>query len=1119
MANEPIHEMVRRAAERWADHTAVEAADHRLTYRQLVDRAGELAASLRRHGAAPGSLVAIVGDRVGDVIAAMLGTLEAGCAFVPLDFGFPIATLPAVIAEVEPRFWLVGAEHADAVAELRRTLAFDVTVLPLGARDGGGDSSDGGGSSDGRDGSRDTAPAGPAAVPPRDPEGLCYVYFTSGSTGRPKGIAGRLKAIDHFIRWEIEALGIGPGTRVSQFTSPAFDAFLRDAFVPLAAGGTVCVPGGREVLLDGRRLAEWIDEQRVELIHCTPSLFRSLLAQDLAARRFPALRHVLLAGEPLLPSDVRRWHDAFGDRIELINLYGPSETTMVKLFHRVRPEDGSAQFVPIGQPMQGARAIVVDDKGQVCRPNKVGEIYIRTPYRALGYLNQPRLTSEVFIQNPFSDRPDDIVYKTGDLGRVREDGNFEILGRRDQQVKVRGVRIEVAPIEDLLRDHPAVAEAAVVARDDVQGNKFLCAYVVAKGTLEAGRLDEYLRGRLPAAMVPSLFVEMEALPRTLSGKVNRQGLPDPGGLPRGEHVAPRTAVEETLCGIFSELLAMPRIGIRDSFFALGGHSLSATLLLSRMRSQLGVEIPLREIFRRPTVEEIAAAVARAQAAREDAAAGLLEETAEPPIVPVPREGPLPLSFAQQRLWFIDQLAPGSPLYNIPVALRVAGPLAAGVLARCLAEIVRRHESLRTVFALRDGMPEQRVLPATPAGRDVLPVVSLAALPPSRREAQARLLAGEEGARPFDLSRGPLLRGVLLRLAAEDQVVSLTVHHIASDGWSMSILVREVVALYAALAVGRPSPLGELPVQYADFAVWQRRRFPAPALEALSAYWLRRLAGAPPLLRLAADRPRPARQSHRGARLEASLPAGLGRRIATLADLEGCTSFMTLLGAFAVLLHHGSGQEDLVVGAPFGARHWPEIEGLIGFFVNALPLRIDLSGDPTFRQLLAGIRQTVVEALRHQHLPFDTLVEKLHPQRDLGANPLFQVTFNLIEGDLAQPPSVAGLEVADFPLAGESTQFDLSLTVSRRGQNLAATFLYSTDLFDALTVAWMGEDFRQVLEEVTAAPETPLRRLGQSLAAAAARRRSDLAGEVERAHRESFGLRRRQAVTVLEEGLG
>ena len=614
MAHDPIHRIIRRTAASRGDQLAVDAADHRLTYRELIDRVDALAATLTAQGAAPGALVAILADRIGEVIASMLATLEVGGAFVPLDTGFPIATLPAVIAEVAPRVWLAGPEHAGTAAEIVRAQGLATTVLALDEI--GAPGSQGG---------------GPVATPtPVDPDAHCYVYFTSGSTGRPKGIAGRLKAIDHFVRWEIETFELGPDTRVSQLTSPAFDAFLRDAFVPLAVGGTVCVPPGRDVLLDGRRLADWIEQQGLSLVHCTPSLFRSLLAADLGGRRFPALRHVLLAGEALLPSDVRRWHAVFGERIELVNLYGPSETTMVKFFYRVRPEDGSAQFVPIGQPMAGARAVVVDDKGQVCRTNKVGEIYIRTPYRTLGYLHQSELTRQVFIQNPWSDLPDDIVYKTGDLGRVREDGNFEYIGRRDQQVKVRGVRIETGPIEDLLRDHPQVAEAVVVAREDTQGNKFLCAYVVGmegQKELETSSLGAYLRGRLPEAMVPSVFVPMEALPRTLSGKVNRQGLPDPGSLLRREHVAPRTLVEEELCAIFAELLAVPRMSIRDSFFELGGHSLSATLMLSRIRARLGVEVPLRQVFQTPTVEEIALAVTRLQVEQEDAAemAALLAE--------------------------------------------------------------------------------------------------------------------------------------------------------------------------------------------------------------------------------------------------------------------------------------------------------------------------------------------------------------------------------------------------------------------------------------------------------------------------------------------------------------
>ncbi|HSF38616.1 MAG TPA: non-ribosomal peptide synthetase [Thermoanaerobaculia bacterium] len=610
----PVQEMFRQAAERFGERPAIEWEGHQVSYRQLESQAARLAESLREAGAERGSLVAILANRTADVIASMLAVLDTGCAFVPIDLQFPAATLPSVVAEAHPRLWLASEGQVETLESLLREYGFHATVLPI---------------AEGWVRSREESLRLALPAEPIDPDAISYVYFTSGSTGRPKGIAGRLQAIDHFIRWEVETFGVGEGTRVSQLTSPAFDAFLRDAFTPLVAGGTVCVPAGRESILDGSRLADWIERQSVELLHCTPSLFRLILGQELTPESFPALRWVLLAGEPLLPSDVRRWHDLFAERIRLVNLYGPSETTMVKLFHLVRPEDGQARTVPIGRPMPGARATVVDEKGKPCPPGKLGEIYIRTPYRSLGYLNRPDLTSESFVQNPFSDRPDDIVYKTGDLGRLQEDGTLEFVGRRDTQVKVRGVRVEIAPIEDLLRAHQSVADAAVVDRLDTQGNKFLCAYVVPRGELDPAVLAAALRGELPDSAVPSAFVTLEALPRTLSGKVDRRALPNPGqaGQTGRESVAPRTPVEETLCGIFSVLLGIPQVGIRDNFFELGGHSLLATLLLSRIRSAFGVEVPLREVFRTPTAEGLALTVVRLRVEQEseDEMTSLLRE--------------------------------------------------------------------------------------------------------------------------------------------------------------------------------------------------------------------------------------------------------------------------------------------------------------------------------------------------------------------------------------------------------------------------------------------------------------------------------------------------------------
>jgi len=460
---------------------------------------------------------------------------------------------------------------------------------------------------------------------------MCYVYFTSGSTGRPKGIAGRLKAIDHFIRWEIETLGLQAGVRVSQFTNPSFDAYLRDMFVPLCAGGTVCVPLDFGNVLDGPQLVKWIDDSRINLIHCVPSLFRALIHEDLHPEHFPSLQHVLLSGEPLLPADVKRWMSIFGDRIRLVNLYGPSETTMIKFFHFVTAADQDRRAIPIGKPMTGAKAIVVDEQGKACPVGTVGEIYIRTPYRSLGYFKQPELTSEVFIPNPFGNKPDDIVYKTGDLGRVLEDGSFEFMGRKDRQVKIRGIRVELSEIEDLLLGHEAVKDVVVVDREDTSGNKYLCAYVVMSGEVMQGALRDYLAEHVPGYLVPSAFVTLETLPRTATGKVDRSALPAVGQEVKRAFIAPSTETEQTLADIWVQVLGVERISVDDSFFELGGHSLLATQVTSRIRLIFHIEISLRAMFESPTLRGLAAKIDQARAASDEEAekiAGLLDSLEE-----------------------------------------------------------------------------------------------------------------------------------------------------------------------------------------------------------------------------------------------------------------------------------------------------------------------------------------------------------------------------------------------------------------------------------------------------------------------------------------------------------
>ncbi len=613
-----VHELFSETAERFGERIAVERLSERVSYRELEENSNRLANFLVSAGATRGTTVAILAEDPVRVITAVIGILKAGAVFVPLDSRSPLKRLQAMAAEVNPAWFVVESKFYARLDEIAAGLTSKARVICVdgykvvnesrGKLDFVGDYS----------AYRNTERPQVTS----QPDDMCYVYFTSGSTARPKGIAGRLKAIDHFIRWEIKTFGVDEQARVSQLTGPAFDAFLRDVFVPLCAGGTVCVPDQRETILDARKLIEWLDRSRISLVHCVPSVFRAIVSQELNPAALSSLKYILMAGEALLPADVEKWMAVYGERVQLVNLYGPSETTMVKFCYFVKPADRQQRFISIGKPMEGARALVVDEKGEICPPGVVGEIYIRTPFRTLGYYKRPELTAEVFIQNPFSEIPDDLIYKTGDLARILEDGNFEFLGRKDSQVKIRGVRVELTEIENLLRGHPAVNNVAVVDRDDATGNKFLCAYLVLSEDVEPHALREYLSQSLPEYMLPTSFVRMPALPLNANGKIDRRALlafSQASAQQGKQFVAPRTPVEEALAGIWRQVLGVERVGVYDNFFESGGHSLLATQLFSRIRAELGIEAPLRTLFASPTIAQLALALIHMQAAREDEA--------------------------------------------------------------------------------------------------------------------------------------------------------------------------------------------------------------------------------------------------------------------------------------------------------------------------------------------------------------------------------------------------------------------------------------------------------------------------------------------------------------------
>ncbi|HEV7517758.1 MAG TPA: amino acid adenylation domain-containing protein, partial [Thermoanaerobaculia bacterium] len=765
---------------------------------------------------------------------------------------------------------------------------------------------------------------------------------------------------------------------------------------------------------------------------------------------------------------------AAGSPFLLVNHYGPTECSVVSTVQRVMSGAGGAP--PIGRPISSMRLSVVGRSGELVPASVAGELYAGGAGLARGYLGRPDLTAERFVPDPLaavageSIEPGARAYRTGDLVRWLADGSLEFLGRIDRQTKIRGFRIEPGEIEAVLTQHPEVVQSAVLVREDRPGDRRLTAYVVPRGAggLSVADLRSHLKSRLPDFMLPAGFVLLPALPLTPNGKVDRRALPVPelGQREEGEErVASRTPAEELLVDLWADLLGVGQVGIHDNFFALGGHSLLATRVVSRVREVFGIELPLRALFDSPTVAGLAARLA--------AGTG---ETAPPPLLAAPREGELPLSFAQERLWFLDRLEPGGSAYNISAAVRLVGPLNVVAFVAALDEVVRRHEALRTGFREGQhemaGRPVQVIEACRPIG---LAVVDLSVLSGRALEAAILRLAGEEAGRPFDLAQGQPLRVALLRESGSLHVLLLTLHHIAADGWSMEVLVRELAALYGAFCAGRRSPLPELPIQYADFAVWQRAWLSGTVLEAQTAYWRQALAGAP-TLDLPTDRPRPAVRSPRGAGRKMALSPGLSADLRRFARGQGATPFMALLAAFEILLGRLGGQEDLLVGSPIANRNHREIEGLIGFFVNTLVLRADLSGDPDFLTFLGRTREVTLAAYAHQDLPFDKLVLELAPVRDASRTPLFQVMFTLQNATPAVS-SFAGLATEWLDVTGETAKFDLTLSLgSSEESGFVGAIEYGTDLFDASTVMRLAGHFAQLLKEFVAVPE---RRLGDA----------------------------------------
>ncbi|BEM25401.1 non-ribosomal peptide synthetase [Serratia marcescens] len=1001
---------------RTPDATALVSGAESLSYAQLNARANRLAHALIARGVGPDSRVAVCAERGLNMVTALFGILKAGGAYVPLDPAYPGERLQYILQDADPVLLLADAAGRAALGEPATPQLALEAALP------------------------DTLSA---ENPERRAQAshLAYVIYTSGSTGKPKGAMNEHRGVVNRLVWMQEAYGLTAADTVLQKTPFGFDVSVWEFFWPLMVGARLVMakPEGHK---DPDYLSRAIEQYGVTTLHFVPSMLQSFLADGQAATRCGQVVRVMCSGEALPAALVAEFYRRL-PQAELHNLYGPTEAAVdVTAWHCSREADRVS--VPIGRPIANTRIYLLDEHGQPVPLGAVGELYIGGVQVARGYLNRPELTAERFLADPFA--PGGRMYRTGDVARYLANGDIEYLGRNDQQVKIRGFRIECGEIEAVLAAHPAVREAVVDARA-VGDDKRLVAWVVpAAGVAEetlAGALRQHVSAALPDYMVPSAWVVVAALPLSPNGKLDRRALPEPqGAQSQAAYEAPQGEHETLLAAIWRELLNVEQVGRHDNFFELGGHSLLAVRLTNRLQ-QVEWQLPLQTLFANPTLLALAQQLRRT-------------DEALPPIEAMPRGAALPLSFAQQRLWFLTQLEGLSETYHIPLALSLRGELDLPAWRQSLDALYARHEALRSRFVTVEGQPQAHILPA-----DALPLTVHDLRGRQDAQSQARQLAQRLTEAPFDLTQGPLVRAALIRLADEEHLFLLTCHHIVSDGWSTGILLRELGALYGAFRRSDVDPLPPLTLQYPDYAAWQRRYLTPERLAAQAQYWRETLSDAPALLTLPTDRPRPTVQSFSGGEVPIAIDAELTQALRQFSRQHGGTLFMTVLAAWSLVLARMAGQQELVIGTPEANRGRLETESLVGFFVSTLALRIDLRDDPDLPTLIARIRHTVLAARENRDLPFEQVVELVNPPRHLGYTPLFQVMLAWQDGSV-RDISLPGLQAESAELGYQIAKYDLTLDLAERDEQISGTLNFATALFDRATAERYGVYLVQVL---------------------------------------------------------
>lgn len=1037
MKKTSINEIISGISRNTPDKTAIQYGNKNITYSELEKKSDDIADFLISK-LDDVKNVFILMDRCPELIEGIIGIMKSQGIFIPMQPDLPENRIKAMFSEIESGWIVTTPKWLNKVNNVMKLKDKRVNALIIGTDTNKINYDEYGNVNIF---TLNYNPSTGMADTEYIPNKHAYIYFTSGSTGKPKAILGRHRSLMQFIQWEIKEMGVDDTFKISQLTALSFDAFLRDVFVALCSGGTLCIPCSNEIISNPIKLIEWIENCEITLIHTVPSLFKILANEIDSNQRLNKLKYILLAGEMLRGNDVKKFIEMFGSRIQLVNFYGATETTLIKFFYRLSEKDVNKTIIPVGKPIDFAEALLLNSSQKLCPQGSVGEIYIRTPFITSGYCNDIEQTRKVFIKNPFTNNPKDIIYKTGDLGRILSDGNLEVIGRNDQQVKIRGIRIEPSEIENKLLEYKEISDAKVIDRNDKGGEKCLCAYLILKENIEIPELRRKLLSDFPEYMIPSYFVILEKFPLTPNGKLDRNALPDPDEKEAAgkEYVAPQTEIQKKLVRIWSEVLEVNKIGINDNFFQLGGHSLKAISIISKIYKEFNVEVSIMQIFSAPTIKELAEYIENSKPETYMS----IEKTGDREFYPV--------SSAQRRLFLLNEVNDVNIAYNSSYVLQAEGKLDKEKFENAIRGLIDRHEALRTSFEVVEGKIVQKIHKTIEFNIDYA-------------EAEEKDIDNviRKYINPFDLTRAPLFKTVLIKLEAEKYIILFDMHHIISDGASNSILFREFISLY------KGNKLPELRIQYKDYCVWQEDLLKSDKIKLQKKYWINEFKGDTSELNMPMDFKRQGRQTFNGSTISFTISNDILNKISLIAKNENMTLNMVLFSIYNILLSKYSGQEYITTGLITEGRNHPDLQNIIGIFINFLPVKSKIKSDSTIKEFLQQEKLTLENTYENQDYPFEEIVNDVALGNNNGRNPLFDTMFimhNEVESNVKL--NIDGLNLREYGFKRQASTLDFKMDALMGADgSLYCGLQYNTSLFKEESMKKFAEHFQLLISSIS-----------------------------------------------------